>query len=140
MNEHLSKLLAGADRWRAKGIGDHWLHAAYMGADLDRFGEHDLAQVKNELWHSKDGGPWRVLSKGSIYWVFSVPGAFVWARDMLTKALPQQGAGPDSVTLRINEEYGYIEYLKVQVAKRAADNFTLEVQSFGPGDHPGRRP
>jgi hypothetical protein len=140
MNELLSQLLAGAASWRGKGIDEYWLHVAYVGGDLDRFGEHDLTLVEDELWHSKDGGKWKTLSNGSIYWVFSVPGTFVWVRDMLTKVLPEQGAGPDSVTLRMNDEHGYVEYLKVQVAKRAADNFTLEIQDFGLGEHPNWRP
>lgn len=140
MNELLSQLLAGAARWREKEIEDYWLHAAYMGADLDRFGEHDVTQVEDELWHSKDGGAWKTLSNGSIYWIFSVPGTFVWVRDMLTKVLPQQNAGAEAVELRINEEHGYVEYLKVTVAKRASDNFTLETQDFGLGEHPEWRP
>jgi hypothetical protein len=136
MADTLNRLMDGVRKWRERGPKDYWIHVGYLGDDLTRVGEHELTRVESELWHSKDGGNWRELLKGSTFWLFSVEGTFVWARDVLTKLLPARGADESSVELHINPEYGYVEYMRVQLAPRDQDNFTFEVKGFGEGAHP----
>lgn len=135
MDEKLQALVEGINRWRAHNITDYWVHVSYLGSELHRFGEHDLTFTQGKLWHLR-AGEWHPLKKGSDFWLFSVPGAFAWTRDVLTKIAPQAGADPDAVTLRLNDEYGYVEYLRLEMGHRAGANFTFEVTRFGTGPHP----
>jgi hypothetical protein len=136
MANDLDRLMAGVRKWRGSSVGDYWIHVGYLGDDLPRVGEHELTRVEGELWHSKDGGNWQELLQGSIFWLFSVEGTFVWARDVLTKLLPKRDADDKCVELHINPEHGYVEYMRIQLAQRDQDNFTLEVKGFGEGAHP----
>jgi hypothetical protein len=131
----LQALVEGINRWRASNITDYWVHVSYMGGELHRFGDHVLTFTQGKLWHLR-GGEWRVVEKGSDFWLFSVPGAFAWARDTLTKSLPEIGAGPEMCTIRCQAEFGYVELLQVEVGHRAEANFTFQVSHFGIGRHP----
>jgi hypothetical protein len=131
----LEMLVEGINRWRASNVTEYWVSVSYMGGELHRFGDHDLTFAQGKLWHHR-GGEWRVIEKGSDFWLFSVPGAFAWARDILTKVLPEVGATPDMCTVRCHPEYGYIELLQVEVGHRAEVNFTFQVTHFGVGPHP----
>jgi hypothetical protein len=135
MKGNLQELVAAIERWRSHNIQDYWLHIAYIGAELNRFGDHDLTFTQGRLWHLWEG-EWREIKPGSDYWLFSVPGAFAWARDMLTKVLPASGMDEDAIELRFDPEYGYVEFMRVKVAKRDEHNFTFEVRAFGEGPHP----
>jgi hypothetical protein len=135
MERHLQELAAGIERWRAKGIGDYWIRVDYIGSALNRMGIHTLTYAQGQLWHQWHED-WREIKNGADFWLFSVPGAFAWARDMLTKVLPAAGVGDEAIDLRFNQEYGYVEYMRVTAARRDASNFTFEVKEFGVGVHP----
>lgn len=131
-DEKLSQLVEGINRWREKGVGNYWLHVGYMGPAVNRFGDHDLTVVDGQMWHSWDGS-WRRIERGSDYWLFSVPGAFAWARDLLTKVLPGQEGG--TLDLEIDGDYGYVKTLGFSAGTRDPNNFTFEVRHFGEGAH-----
>ncbi len=135
MNDELGELVAAIERWRASGIDDYWVAVSYMGPAVNRFGDHELTCAGGKLWHRWNEG-WRPVERGSDFWLFSVPGAFAWARDMLTKVLAAHGAGEDAVELRFDDEYGFVRFMRVRVAQRDAHNFTFEVRRFGVGAHP----
>ena len=136
MSDPLATLMEGVNRWRQLGARDYWVHVGYLGGDLDKVGEHEVTHTEGKLWHSKDGGDWLEVAKGSSKWLFSVEGTFVWAKDIITKLLPKAEAGPEALELRCNEDFGYVEIMRLKLAKRDADNMTLEVKGFGPGKHP----
>ncbi len=127
-------LIEGIERWRLHNVDDYWIRVDYMGAELNRLGDHVLTYVHGKLWHHWHGA-WREVEKGSDFWLFSVPGGFAWARDVLTKIIPATEVGDEAIELRFNDEYGYVEYMRVKVAKRDAHNFTLEIKGFGVGPH-----
>lgn len=131
----LKKLVSGIESWREKGVGDYWIGVSYMGPAVNRFGDHDLTLVDGALWHHW-ADEWRRIERGSDYWLFSVPGAFAWARDLLTKVIPGQGDGAGTLELRLSDEYGYVEYMRFSAPGRDANNFTFEVRRFGEGEHP----
>jgi hypothetical protein len=135
MDQQLQSLAESVNRWRSQDIQDYWVHVDYIGAALNRMGNHTLTFTGGQLWH-RWHDDWREIETGSDFWLFSVPGAFAWARDMLAKVLPAAEAGGDAVELRFNDEYGYVEYLRVKAARRDAANFTFEVKGFGVGPHP----
>ena len=138
MDEYLKALVEGINRWRSHDIQDYWMRVEYIGAELNRMGDHALTFTGGKLWHQRHG-EWRKVETGKDYWLFSVPGGFAWARDLLTKVLPAAESDPDAIELRFNDEYGYVEHLNVKVASRDAANFTLEVKGFGVGVHPAFR-
>ena len=131
MSHHLSELVKGVNLWRSKSVGDYWLSVGYMGAAINRLGDHDLAVVDGQLYHQWDD-TWRKIEKGSDYWLFSVPGAFAWARDMIDLL----GEDDPRLEMACNEMYGYIEFLRVKADRRDEHNFTFEVRRFGQGRHP----
>jgi hypothetical protein len=135
MADHLEALAAGIQRWRARGIEDYWVRVSYLGGELNRFGDHELTSTGGNLWHLWRG-EWREITMGSDFWLFSVPGAFAWARDMITKVIPATDTDQDMLTLRLNGDYGYVEYLQYEAGHRDAANFTFEVQRFEEGVHP----
>ena len=135
MDENTRSLIAAIDRWRSQDIDEYWLSVSYMGPAVNRFGDHDLTFVDGRLWHSWEDG-WREIAVGSDFWLFSVPGAFSWARDMLVKVLPGIDGGLESIELAFNEMYGYVEYMRVRMGQRDTQNFTFEVRRFGAGPHP----
>ncbi len=135
MNGQLDELVAAIDRWRAHSIQDYWVVVSYMGPAVNRFGDHELTFTGGRLWHLR-AGEWRPVERGSDFWLFSVAGAFAWARDMLTRAIAAPGAGEDVVDLRFDAEYGFVRFMRVRVAQRDAHNFTFEVRHFGRGTHP----
>jgi hypothetical protein len=134
MNERLEELKTAIQCWRNHNIEDYWLSVGYLGAAVNRFGDHDLTCIQGRLWHLWNG-QWREVQTGSDYWLFSVPGSFAWVRDMIEHVLPEAGEG-HMLDVRYNEEYGYVEYLRVKAARRDAHNFTYEVRRFGTGAHP----
>jgi hypothetical protein len=136
MSEHLATLVEGVGRWRQLSVTDYWIRVGFLGGDLEKVGEHEVTHAEDKLWHSKDGGDWVEVKQGSYRWLFGVEGAFVWTKDLITKVLPKAEAGADTIELRINEDFGYIEYLRLQLAKRDAENLTFEVKGFGLGKHP----
>ncbi len=138
MADHLTNLVEGIQRWRWHGIEDYWVRVSYLGGELNRFGDHELAFVGGKLWHLWHG-EWREIKAGSDFWLFSVPGAFAWARDMITKVVPTSGVSEDVLSLRLNEEYGYVELLQYEAGHRDAANFTFEVKRFAEGMHPDFR-
>lgn len=135
MDQHLQALADAVNRWRSKNIESYWWQIDYIGASLNRMGQQTLTFAQGKLWHQWHG-EWREIKSGSDFWLYSVPGSFAWARDMLTKVLPDSDAGPEGIDLRFNSEHGYIEYMRVKAAKRDASNFTFEVKAFGVGPHP----
>ncbi len=135
MDEYIKKLVEGINLWRSKEIEEYWIQAEYLGGDINRVGDHTFTVADGKLHHLWKG-KWREIETGKDYWLFSVPGTFAWARDMLTKILPEAEAGPEAITLRFNDEYGYVEHMDVKVAKRDATNVSYEVKVFGEGRHP----
>lgn len=135
MEKHLRALGEGIRRWRSHNIGDYWLAVSYIGAAVNRFGDHDLTYVNGKLWHLWQG-QWRAIQRTSDYWLFAVPITFAWARDLLTKVLPAIGAEEDAIELDFDEQYGYIRFMRVHLPGRDAHNFTFEVRRFGLGPHP----
>lgn len=134
MSKHKKTLVEGANRWRQLQVTDYWLHLSYIGGDLNRVGEHEVTRAEGKLWHSKDGGDWLEVKTGAFYWLFSIEGLLVWARDIITKVLP--AAGDEVLEMTVNEDFGYVEYIKLDMAKRDGDNMTIEVKEFGLGAHP----
>lgn len=136
MSEPLAELLEGIERWRQLDVDDYWIRLSYMGGDLNKVGEHEVTREAGKFWHSKDGGDWRELMKGSLSWLFSVEGLFVWTKDIITKLLPQLEGGTEGLVFEINDDFGYVESLNLKLAKRDTDNMTIEIKGFGLGKHP----
>ena len=131
MDEQLKKLVKGVNIWRAKNVEEYWVDVGYMGSAVNRLGDHTLTYANGSLWHLWEG-TWRELKQGSDFWLYSVPGAFAWARDMISK-VDHEGR---TLELTINETYGYVEFLRMRAEKRDANNFTFEVRRFETGAHP----
>ena len=131
MADHLNTLIDGINLWRQKAVGDYWVSVAYMGAAVNRLGDHDMTMVGGTLYHLWNG-KWRKIETGSDYWLFSVVGTFAWARDMIKLV----SDGDERLDLACNEAYGYIEFLRVKADHRDQHNFTFEVRRFGEGKHP----
>ena len=136
MSEHLDRLLEGISRWRQLGVGDSWVHLGYLGVELALVGVHEVTHADGRLWHAKDGGDWVEVTKGSSRWLLSVEGMFVWAKDIITKVLPKADGGAEVLELRCNDDFGYVEYLRLELGHRDRENMTVEVKGFGPGKHP----
>ncbi|GAB4470150.1 MAG: hypothetical protein Kow00124_06030 [Anaerolineae bacterium] len=134
-NDQLQTLAANIARWRAKGVGDYWVHVGYMGAELHRFGDHALTFVSGKLWRRHDGLWWEV-ERGKDFWLFSVPGGFAWARDLINKVAADDDLEPDDLTLVYDEKFGYVKLIRIAVGHRDQLNFTFEVKRFGVGPHP----
>src|SRR5438309_2197729 len=117
MNEQLQALIDGIRTWREHNIQDYWLRVSYLGGELNRFGDHELTFTKGKLYHSWHGG-WREIEKGSDFWLFSVPGTFAWARDLMMKVAPDTDAGDEAVDVIIDDEYGYVRRLQLEVGHR----------------------
>lgn len=133
-NDH-QLLVSAIQLWLAKHVDDYWVEVDYIGSALNRMGLHVLTYVGGKLWHQWHG-EWREIRVGSDFWLFSVPGSFALAREML------QAAGdtdPSPVQLHLNEDYGYVDMLRVKMPQRDAANFTFEVKQFGVGAHPDFR-
>src|SRR5574341_1511361 len=135
MDEHLQALIAAIGRWRAKNVQDYWLQVDYVGSALNRLGNHTLTHTGGKLWHLWHDD-WREIETGSDFWLFSVPGSFAWVRDMAARVLPEAKADPESLELHFNDEYGYVEHLRVRMPERDATNFTFDIKKFGEGPHP----
>ena len=131
MADQLDTLRQNIQRWRGKDVDDYWLNVSYIGAAINRMGDHDLTVIDGKLWHLWEG-EWREIEQGSDFWLFTVPGTFAWARDMLTKI----DISPEEIQLTFNAEFGYVELLRVQRPSRDQHNFTFEVRRFGQGTHP----
>lgn len=131
VSHHLSVLVNGINLWRSKDVQDYWLSVAYMGAAINRLGDHDLTMVSGQLYHLWNDR-WREIKPRSDFWLFSVPGAFAWARDMIELI----GDGDPRLEMACNEVYGYVEFLRVKADHRDQHNFTFEVRRFRPGPHP----
>ncbi len=135
MDERTQELIAAVERWRGQGLVEYWLRVSYLGGELNRFGDHELTFAEGVLWH-RWHGDWREIRPGSDFWLFSVPGALAWARDLLIKVLPDSGAPAEALRVRFNPEYGYVEHLQFEAGHRDATNFTFEVKRFEPSRHP----
>jgi len=135
MDELLSVLVEGINRWRQKGVSSYWVRVGYLGGELNRFGDHELTFVDGQLWHLWHGG-WRKIDDGKDYWLFSIPGGFAWARDIVTKVLPSTDAPQDALTIETDKDYGYVRRLQFEAGHRDASNFTFEVKKFSEGPHP----
>lgn len=135
LDERLAELVENINRWRQAAIGEYWLRVSYLGGELNRFGDHELTFAKGKLWH-RWRGEWREIEQGSDFWLFSVPGAFAWARDMLTKVLPQRHESSDALTMIFNDDTGHLELLQFEAGHRDASNFTFEIKRFEAGAHP----
>ena len=136
MSDALPTLLAGVNRWRQLGVADYWIRVGYMGSDLNRVGEHELTVSSGSLWHAKDGGDWTEVTKGSSIWLFGIEGTFVWSQNIITVVLPETGGSSEALSLRCNEDFGYVEYLRLQLPERNRENLTFELKDFGLGKHP----
>jgi len=136
MSDHLEELKQNIQKWRSQNIDEYWVHVGYIGAAVHRFGDHVLTIADGKLYHQWQDD-WREIETGSDFWLFSVPGAFAWARDMITKVMPaDEKVSEDTLQITYNETYGYIELLRVSVGERATTNFTFETKAFGVGRHP----
>lgn len=133
MTHSIGELTQAIEKWRAKQVNSYWLRVDYIGSALNRLGNHTLTYADGTLWHLWHDD-WREIPTGADFWLFSVPGAFAWSRDTISEAA-SVGA-PDSVQIRFNESYGYLEFLRVKMPERDASNFTFEVKDFGEGTHP----
>lgn len=131
MSSELQGLLDHIGKWRDAGISDYWVRVDYIGSALHRMGDHILTQVDGALWH-RWHDDWREIATGSDYWLFSVPGAFAWTREMLNAV----GDDASPVQLEFDDRYGYVRKLRVKMPERDAANFTFEVKDFGVGAHP----
>lgn len=135
IDERLAELMSNVNRWRQSGITEYWLRVSYLGAELNRFGDHELTFAKGKLWHYWHGD-WREIVAGSDFWLFSVPGGFAWARDMLTKVLPERNEPSDVLRLSFDDQFGFLKILQFEAGHRDASNFTFEVKRFEAGPHP----
>ena len=135
MADHLQTLKDNVNRWRNSGIEEYWVQIDFIGAAMNRMGIHELTTSGGKLYHERHGD-WREIETGSDFWLYSIPGTFAWTRDMLTKILPAAGVGDEGIELEFNEEYGYVQHLRVKAAKRDASNITFDVKKFGVGTHP----
>jgi hypothetical protein len=128
VSHHMSVLVKGINLWRSKKVSNYWLNVGYMGAAINRLGDHDLTMINGQLYHEWNGA-WRKIEMGSDYWLFSIPGTFAWARDMI-EMLDEDDPG---LEIACNEMYGYVEFLRVRADHRDEHNFTFEVRRFGQG-------
>ncbi len=131
MANTLEILAEAIRRWRSKQVEAYWVRVDYIGSALNRMGNHTLTFADGKLWHSWHD-EWREIKPGSDFWLFSVPGAFAWARDMIHEV----GGAEDSLQLKLNPDFGYVEFLRVKMPERDAANFTFEVKAFGAEVHP----
>ncbi len=132
----IDELTTNVEKWRISDISDYWLRVGYIGSELNRFGDHVLSMSGGTLYHQWDGN-WRTIERGSDFWLFSVPGSFAWARDMLLKVVPtDRRVHEDTVQIQFDSTYGYVKLLRVSIGERAVSNFTFEVKGFGVGKHP----
>lgn len=129
----MKELVQNISKWRASGPASYWLRVGYIGAELNRVGDHDLTVVGGVLYRRWEG-KWRKVEDGKDFWLFTVPGSFAWARDILMKVVPEANdVSDDDVVIEYDAEHGYIKTLKVSVGQRASANFTYEVKRFGSG-------
>jgi hypothetical protein len=135
MDDLMQQLVDGIRKWRNHNVDDYWVRVSYLGGELNRFGDHELTLVNGKLYHHWQDS-WREIKTGSDFWLFSVPGTFAWARDMMTKVAPGTDVGLDAVDLVIDEEYGYVQRLQFEVGQRDTQNFTFEVKRFSAEPHP----
>ena len=135
MDDHLRELAEGINRWRERGIRDYWVSVSYIGSAVNRFGDHDLQSAGGKLYHLWEG-EWREIARGSDFWLFSVPGAFAWARDVITQVLPEHDAADDTADIVYDDDFGHVKRLRVSLPDRDAHNFSFEVRRFRPGRHP----
>jgi len=131
MDTRLAALASHIQMWRESGIIDYWMHVGYMGGELHRFGDHDIAVKEGQLWRRWEGS-WRQVLPGKDFWLFSVAGAFAWARDLIGN----EAIDEDALTILFDEEAGYIKLIRVATGHRDVANFTFEVKRFGRGVHP----
>lgn len=132
MDEHLNQLVAAVARWRQQGSTDHWVRFSYMGPVLHFFGDHTVAFLGGSTYHAWQGD-WRQIQPGGDFWLFTVPGTFAWARDMITKVAPAANAAPDALTIQYDPTMGYVSHIRARFAKRDEHNFTLDVRKVGTG-------
>lgn len=135
MDEKLKQLADNVARWRDKGVDEYWVHVGYMGPELHRFGDHDLTFTSGKLYRRWEG-KWRIVETGKDFWLFSVPGSFAWARDMLKSVMDQDDIPDDALIIEYDEDYGYVRLLKVAMGQRDGANFTFELKRFGAGTNP----
>jgi hypothetical protein len=135
MSELMQELVEGIRKWREQDVEDYWLRVSYLGGELNRFGDHEMTYKGGTLYHLWHG-KWREIKQGSDFWLFSVPGGFAWARDLLTKVAPKTEVGEDALDIVIDDDYGFVKRLDFQVGHRDPENFTFEVTRFGTGVHP----
>ena len=135
----MTALQLNVDKWRNSGIESYWLSLSYIGSEFNRIGDHTITVVDGILYHQSYDESWRKINIGSDFWLFSVIGTFVWARDFLEKVLPEKGGDEDVFELDFGDE-GYIKHMRVHMASRDVNNLDLDVRSFGRGAHPSFTP
>lgn len=135
MADELQDLLENIGRWRDAHIDDYWVQVDYIGSALNRMGNHVLTYTNGSLWHQWHDD-WRPIKPGSDFWLFSVPGAFAWTREMLNVVSRGELGEPSPILLQFNDQYGFVKMLRVKMPERDAANFTFEVKEFGVGAHP----
>jgi len=135
MSSSLDTLAASLQVWRSKNVNEYWLRVDYIGSALHRMGDHTLTYANGKLWHYWHDR-WREVRPGSDFWLFSVAGSFAWARDMIHEVGNVEGA----LQLKMNQDYGYVEMIRVKMPERDAVNFTFELKSFEAMIHPEFEP
>lgn len=135
MDGRLAELAEAIERWRGSDVDDYWLRVSYIGAAVNRFGDHELTCVGGTLWHCWEGA-WRQIAQGSDFWLFSVPGAFAWARDLITRVVPEHDLPAGALTIEYDGQMGFVRTMHLDAAQRDAHNFSFEVRQFGTGVHP----
>ena len=128
-------LVENIGKWRSSGIDSYWVQVDYIGSALNRMGNHLLTYTDGALWHQWHD-EWRKIEKGSDFWLFSVPGAFAWVREMITTVGAAADDDPSPIQLQFDDERGFVKLLRVKMPSRDAANFTFEVKDFGAGAHP----
>lgn len=135
MDELTSALAEAIRRWRDQEVADYWLSVAYIGSAVNRFGDHEMTVVDGAAWRLVEWG-WRRVGVGSDFWLFTVPGAFAWARDLITKVIPPRPDAAEVLTVEYDDEVGFVRYMRFNAGQRDPLNFTFEVRRFGRGPHP----
>ena len=134
MQALLNELKFNISKWRDRGPDDYWIVVSYVGGEFNRLGDHTLTIMGDDIYDQVYDGSWRKINKGSDYWLFTVPGTYAWARDLITKVLPDAGGDASNIEIEYGP-MGQITHVQIRMPSRDAHNLTLDVRGFGAGQH-----